>query len=64
MENKITLVKTSSGFQAVFTGEHALEIIRLFSTNSIPTPFTAQADPQMVLREMQANNPGVTVVLQ
>lgn len=59
--NKITLVKAPTGWQAIFTGPHAQEIVALFGTNSIPTPFTADALPEMVRREIQAKNLNVIV---
>jgi len=61
--NGITLSRSGTGWMATHTGPHAADIIRLFCTVTIPTAFTPQADPQMVLREIQANNPDALVVL-
>jgi hypothetical protein len=61
--NRITLTKSQTSWIATFTGPHAKDIIRLFSVASIPTAFTAKADSRVVLAEIQAENPGIEVVL-
>ncbi len=39
-------------------------VVRLFGTNTLPTPFTDQTAPARVLAEIRAKNPGKTVDLQ
>jgi hypothetical protein len=59
--NKILLIRTKQAWMAKHTGPHANEIIRLFNTSVIPTAFTAEANPTMVLAEIKRLNPKVTV---
>lgn len=53
----ITLTKVPTGFIATYQGEGAKEIVELFGVDSIPTGFTAQANPAEVLSKIQALNP-------
>jgi hypothetical protein len=53
----------SLGWYGRHTGPHAAEVFRLFGTNTIATPYTAQASPETVRRAIAALNPGVDVVL-
>ncbi len=39
------------------------QVMDLFGTDTLPTPFTAQATPGRVLAAIQELNPGVQVVL-
>jgi hypothetical protein len=53
--NLITLFNTPSGWQARFSGPVLDSIIMpAFGTDTIPTAFTAAADPRKVQRELQA----------
>ena len=56
----ITLVKTSTGWNAIHTDPI---IIKLFGTNIIPTAFTEKANASTVLREIQNRNPKELVKL-
>lgn len=38
-------------------------IVRLFGTNTLPTPFTDHSPPEKVLAEIRAKNPNQTVEL-
>lgn len=62
-ENKITLAKSPTGWQAIYTGPHAASIVGLFETNSIPTAFTSQALAADVLSAIRKLNPTVNVVV-
>ena len=56
----IKLINSRTGWLARF--ENDQEIIGLFGTDTIPTPFTEQASPMMVKREIEVRNPGYNVV--
>lgn len=50
---KITIVKTQDGYSGVHTGKGSEEIIELFGTNILPTPFTSRASPNEVLAKIK-----------
>ena len=56
----IKLINSKSGWLARF--ENDAEIMALFGTDTIPTPFTEQASPMMVKREIEVRNPGYNVI--
>ena len=56
----IKLINSRTGWLARF--ENDQEIIRLFGTDTIPTPYTENASPIMVKTEIMARNPGYNVV--
>lgn len=63
--NDIEIYRTASGWVASFTHDSdRAEMIRLFGTTEIPTPFCADAVAQTVLVAVQHNNPGKTVGLR
>jgi hypothetical protein len=59
----IELFKTDQGWMARFSGLCEREIVRLFQTNVIPTPFTVDANAYDVLSEIAKRNPDANVVL-
>lgn len=63
MENKIVLTLGKNGWNAEWFGYEREEVIDLFSTAVLPTPFTAQADHMMVKSEIEKLNPGYIVVI-
>ena len=56
----IKLINSRTGWLARF--ENDQEIMGLFGTDTIPTPFTEQVSPMMVKREIEVRNPGYNVV--
>lgn len=48
---------------ATFEGEHAAEVEAAFGCRTLPTPFTAAADPDRVRRTIAWLNPGAVVVM-
>jgi hypothetical protein len=63
MIDQITLTNTPRGWIAEFKGPHSQEVIHLFGTNMLPTPFTKEASPKTVRECVQAQNPKVMVTL-
>ena len=56
----IKLINSKTGWLARF--ENDQEIISLFGTDTIPTPFTENASPMMVKAEIEKRNPGYNVI--
>ncbi len=61
--NGIKLYKTAGGWQALHTGPHAEKVKELFGTDTLPTGWTAGAEPEMVLSGIRELNPDCTVEL-
>jgi hypothetical protein len=61
MDNQIILSLGPTGWNATFVGPHAASIKRLFDTDTLPLPFTTQANPDRVRADVEARNPGVFV---
>jgi hypothetical protein len=62
--NQIILFNTHDGWMARSIGPHASEIVGLFGTDTLPTAFTARAEGELVLQEIQRLNPGIDVRIQ
>ncbi len=62
-DTTITIYNTPRGYMARYSGAEEPEIRRLFHTDTIPTAFTARANPQYVLDRITLLNPGCDVVL-
>ena len=58
---RIELYRNATCWMARFVGDP--EILRLFGTTDIPTPYTPQAPAASVLAQTQARNPGMFVCL-
>ena len=56
----IKLINSKQGWLARF--ENDQEIIALFGTDTIPTPYTENASPMMVKSEIEKRNPNHVVV--
>lgn len=56
----IKLINSKEGWLARF--ENDQEIISLFGTDTIPTPYTEKASPMLVKNEIQARNPNHNVI--
>jgi hypothetical protein len=63
MENTITLTKSNTGWNATFSGPASKQIVSLFGTATIPTPFTASASQDTVLADVTARNPEYKVTV-
>lgn len=50
----ITLIRTSTGWSAKFSGDAAVEVRYAFGTDTIPTAFTAEATAKQVEQELRA----------
>lgn len=61
MNNRIYIFKDHRGWHAKYSGDHAAEIQKLFETAILPLPYTAFANSEKVLREMQERYPDVIV---
>lgn len=61
---KITLIRTTTGWSAQFSGDAAVEIRSLFHTDTIPTAFTAAAPVQKVRDQIRAMWPKCHVTVQ
>jgi len=60
--NRIELSLNPNGeWRAHFVGEHAKEVIALFGTDTLPTPYTSYSKPEAVRQAIAAINPGVSV---
>ena len=62
--NQIKLFNSPTGWMAWHSGPLGKEVKELFGTDTIPTCFTAQADPLMVKEAIVRLNPGVSVVVR
>ena len=56
----IKLINSKQGWIARF--ENDPDIMALFGTDTIPTPYTEKASPMMVKTEIMARNPGYNVI--
>lgn len=61
---KITLIRTSTGWSAQFSGDAAEEVRSLFHTDTIPTAFTAEAPAGKVVAQIRAMWPKCHVTVQ
>jgi hypothetical protein len=61
---RITLIRTSTGWSAQFSGDAAVEIRSLFKTDTIPTAFTAAAPAKDVQQKIRAQWPRCIVTVQ
>lgn len=55
----IVIKCVNGNWVARYTGPHAVEIKRLFGTDTLPTPFTSHTSKQAVLAVLRDKNPGV-----
>lgn len=61
MQDTIRLVKDTDCWVAVYQGPHREDILSLFGTAILPTPFTRSASAERVREEIQRLNPCVFV---
>jgi len=59
--NRIVILLQGRTWNAQFVGPHSAEIIELFGTDTIPTPFTSLTPVAEVVAEVRRRNPGVLV---
>jgi hypothetical protein len=59
----ITLIRTSTGWSAKFSGEAAASVREAFGTDTIPTAFTAEAPAKAVEKELRAMWPKCVVTV-
>jgi hypothetical protein len=66
MDDRIVLYKSVEAkcWMARFEGPCSEEIKLVFETDTLPTPFTLQAEPEDVRRELQQRNPQIDVVIE
>lgn len=57
----ITLFKSRGSWIARFSDP---EVVRLFGTPDVPTPFTDEADAGTVAETVKGRNPGVTIIVK
>ena len=61
MTKTIKLINSKDGWLARF--ENNERVIKLFGTDTIPTPFNELASPMMVLNAIKERNPKYNVIL-
>jgi hypothetical protein len=59
--NRITLILNHTGWLARYSGPHAADMQDLFGSCTLPTSFTVEADPALVVAEISSRNPGTIV---
>jgi hypothetical protein len=59
--NILILIHGVLGWSVRFVGPHTEEVQDLFGTDTIPTPFTHLARPEIVKAEIERLNPGCVV---
>lgn len=64
MLNTINLDRVDGMWIVTYEGSHAVRIIDLFGTSSIPTAFTHVAPAEVVLKEIAWMNPDVNIVIK
>lgn len=60
--NVMTLVLIGVTWHVRYSGAHRAEIVDLFGTDTLPTPFTDARPGEDVLARLQALNPDILVV--
>ena len=61
----LVLSRNHTGWNVDFRDSfEASEIVRLFGTTILPTPFTASASLETVLRNVQAQNPSARIIVR
>ena len=60
--NQLTLIRGKNCWLLKFEGPQAQEVIDLFGTDTLPTPFTELADTATVQAEIKRPNPGMPVL--
>ena len=61
---RITLIRTSTGWSAKFSGDAAEEVLAAFGTDTIPTAFTAAAPAKKVEQQLRAMWPKCIVSVE
>jgi hypothetical protein len=61
--DQLTLIRGANCWLLKFEGPHAQEVIDLFGTDTLPTPFTELADAATVQAEIKRLNAGAHVLL-
>ena len=62
-QNKIELYVSAGTWMAAHFGPMAAQVVDLFGTNVLPTPYTAKADGEYVRGQIAGRNPEVTVTV-
>lgn len=60
----ITLIRTTSGWSARFSGDAGREISKLFGSDTIPTAFTAAAPAKAVIAQMHSSWPKCLITVE
>ena len=63
MTNRIELRIEGNQWVAQWIGRHAAEIVDLFGTDTVPTPYMGSAPAAVVLAQVMSLNPCVDVTL-
>jgi len=63
MENSIKLWSDGVYWRATFQGPQAAEVVRLFGTDTLPTPYKSHVSAERVLALVRSRNPLVPVDL-
>ncbi len=61
MDNRIEIYKGADGWMAQFMGAQAVEIRRLFGTDTLPTAYTERAPADIVWGALAEQNPGQSI---
>ncbi len=57
----ITLKQVGGMWMARHTGPHSRDIVSLFGTDTLPTPFSSSVPVRQVVAELLVNNPGANI---
>ena len=61
--NRIEITQGRDAWQVRYIGPHALRVVSLFGTDTLPTSFTVAASAANVLAEISRLNPGCRVCI-
>lgn len=59
----IQLIKGTSNYMARYSGRDKAEIVKLFHTHTLPTPFLITSDIWEVAEKVQQLNPNINVIV-
>lgn len=64
MQNTITLIKANGMWAAKYSGPHARQLVQLFGTDVLPTPFEDSTASYMVFNVVKGKNMDCVVEVQ
>lgn len=61
MNGNITLIRTPGGYMARYSDPYVMEVL---GTDTLPTPYMANAPEELVLASIKARNPDAVVTME